>query len=76
MGECMRVRACVCVGVGARARACTFECVALLIQHARRMRHIACGLSGSTIYFDTISQTARFRGEGGGRNLLNTKWVF
>jgi hypothetical protein len=39
------------------------ECVfvALVIQHATRIRHIViCRVSGSTIFFHTISQTAQF----------------
>ena len=43
-----------------------------------RMRHIViCGLSGSTIFFNIISQTAIFSGGGGrGEQLLNIKCVF
>jgi hypothetical protein len=45
------------------------ECVfvALVIQHAKRMCHSAiCGLSGSTIFFHTISE----------KKVLNIKCVF
>jgi hypothetical protein len=53
------------VGVGAEALVCACARVALLIQHATRMRHIAIwGLSGSTSFFDIISATARFSGKG------------
>jgi hypothetical protein len=61
---------CVCVGarvrgrvhtcVGAQAQACAFARVALLVQHAPCMLHIACGLSGSTMFFDLVSQTTGF----------------
>ena len=43
-----------------------YECVsvALLIQHAKSMRRIViCGLSGFTIFFRIILQTAQFWGE-------------
>jgi hypothetical protein len=52
---------CVCAyarigfDVGARARACPFARVTLIIPHATRMRSIVCGLTGSTQLFDTIS---------------------
>ena len=45
--------------VGVRVRACARARVPSLIQR----RHIACGLSGSTKFFDIISQTARFSGK-------------
>jgi hypothetical protein len=44
VGECIRVNACVWVGVGARER----THVALLIQHATRMGDIVRGLFVST----------------------------
>ena len=57
---CMYV--CVCGGerVGMGARACACARVALIIQHATRHHTVICGISGSNIFFDIISQTARF----------------
>ena len=52
------------------------ECVFvdLDIQHAMRMRRIVvCGLSGSTVFFHIIPQTAWFSKK---KKLLNTKRVF
>ena len=39
---------------------CVCVCVVLVIQYAKLMRSIAiCGLSGSTMFFNVISQTVR-----------------
>jgi hypothetical protein len=47
---------CVRAHMGVVARACACALVALLIQNAKRMRHIViCGVSGSTTFFDGIS---------------------
>ena len=50
------MRACV----GAREQACAFTPVALLIQHATRIRSIICVLCGSITFFGVMSSTARF----------------
>ena len=44
-----------CVYVDAQERACAFVLVALLIEHAARIRHIVWGLAGSTAFFYIIS---------------------
>jgi hypothetical protein len=46
--------------------------VALVNQHANRMRRNVCGLSASTIFFHIISQTAQFSR----KTLLNITCVF
>ena len=48
---CLHAGVCVVVGVDAGARECACARVALLIQNAMYMRHIVCGLSGSTTFF-------------------------
>ena len=53
----MPVRACV---LWVQARVCVLARVASLIQHPALMRYFVYGLSGSTTFFDIISQTERF----------------
>jgi len=64
-------RDCVTTVAGGKAVNITYSesvFVALVVQHALRMRHIViCGLSGPIQYFfHVVSSTARFLGEGGG----------
>jgi hypothetical protein len=47
---------------GVRTRAYAWAHAALIIRQATR-RRIICDLSGSTKFFDIISQTARFLGK-------------
>jgi hypothetical protein len=55
---------CVCVCV------CVCVYVALVIQHAMRMRHmIICGLPGSRVYFHIISYMARLK-----QRVIEHKW--
>jgi len=50
--------------------------VALVIQHAMRMRHIVVyGLHGSTAFFHIISQRARLSGVGEG-SVIDNKMYF
>jgi hypothetical protein len=69
-GACSCNQCCIGKTISIAYSECAFA--AIVIHHATRMRHIViCGLSGSTVYFHIISQTARFRG-----GLLNMKCEF
>ena len=63
VGEDMHMRACVrvWVGVNARERACAYERVSLLIQYAKRRRHIFCVLSGCTLLLTLSCKWHDFR---------------
>jgi hypothetical protein len=54
---------CVCACVHAFVFVVSRVRVALLTLHAKRMRYIyfICALSGSTTFFEIVSQTARFK---------------
>jgi hypothetical protein len=58
VGKCMQVGGWEGEGVGISMG--VFAHVPLLIQHAMHMRHIVCSHSGSTVFFDIISETAWF----------------
>jgi hypothetical protein len=74
----MCVRACTCVSAceypGAWVCACAYVHIALLIQHATRMRHIVTSFvaSLSPLYFSTLSQKSGYSG----KRLLSIKRVF
>jgi hypothetical protein len=53
---CARASVSACVRVDSQELACACVRVALSIQHAERMGHIACDPSGSTIVSDIISR--------------------
>ena len=67
----MRVHASVRVCVGARALACAFPRLGLLIQYATRRRHSVCGLWLQHIFRHYLINDAIF-----GKKLLNIKCVF
>ena len=73
LGVCLHMRACGCRGAWACICACVH--VALLIQHASRMRHIVTSLVAPLVepYFSTLSNKGHCFLE---KKLLNTKCVF
>ena len=76
--EVLHISLCVCVdewvgvGVVTRTRVCACARVALLIQHATRICHVFCGLSGSTIFL----QHHLINGTILGKKSLKIKCVF
>jgi hypothetical protein len=75
---CVCVCVCVClsVWVGARVLECAWARVELLIEHVTRRHIVICGLSGSTLFFGIISQTARFSEKGHVRKIPNMKFYW
>ena len=70
------VHVCVRVNVGVPALACACARLALLIQHATRMRYIFCSVSPCTRFFDVILQTARFSKKKSHKNRTFTWNIF
>jgi hypothetical protein len=74
---CMSMRSRVCVNMGPRTReACACACVhiALLIQHATRMRHVVTSFVAplSRPYFSTLSH----KGKGFRKNVIEHEMRF